>query len=254
MSDGLYIYGIARKAEAPIVTAPAVHDSDNPILHVDCGLYTVLASRISIREVDATRRYMMAHTRVLERAMEQATLLPMRFGMVVPDEEALRARITRHAEKIGLTIPDLDGRIEVGLRVAFSEGVASKEIGKDRPDLARKSEGLAKRNPNETYYERIDLGRAVEAALIEKKRREGQRIAALLKPLAVRMIELGISDEDGILNAAMLVARKDEPALARTVEALDAEQPGRFAMRYVAPVPPFNFVRMTLDDAPLKAA
>jgi hypothetical protein len=254
MSEGLYIYAIARTPEAPRVAAPAVHDSDNPILLVDCGAYAVLASRISIREVDATRRHMMAHTRVLERAMEQATILPMRFGMVVPDEAALQARILRHAERIGATLPDLDGRIEVGLRVAFAEGVASREIGKDRPDLARKSEALAKRNPNETYYERIDLGRAVEAALIEKKKREGQRIAFLLKPLAARILELGISDDEGILNAALLVDRAGEPELARAVEALDAEAPGRFAMRYVAPVPPFNFVRMTLDDAPKRAA
>jgi hypothetical protein len=254
MSEGLYIYGIARKAEAPAVAAPAVHDSDNPILLIDCDPYAVLASRISIREVDATRRHMMAHTRVLERAMEKATLLPMRFGMVVPDEAALRARIVVHAGKIGATLGELDGRVEFGLRVAFAEGVAAKEIGRDRPDLARRSEALAKRNPNETYYERIDLGRAVEAALIEKKRREGQRIAALLKPLAVRLVELGISDDEGILNAALLVERSAEPGLAAMVEALDAETPGRFAMRYVGPVPPFNFVRMTLDDAPLKAA
>jgi hypothetical protein len=257
MSENFYVYGIVRAQEAPQVVAPAVFESDNPILSLAAAPFVALVSRIAIREVDATRRNMLAHARVIERAMDTATVLPMRFGMIVPDEESLRQRLRANEAAIKATLADLDGRIEVGLRIAFADGVATREIGLEQPQLARRGEALSRRNANETYYERIDLGRTIEAALIDKKKREGQRLLARVKPLAVRAVELGIQDENGILNAALLVERALEPRLAAEIDAIDGETSGRLAIRYVAPAPPFNFVRLSLQDgqaAALKGA
>ena len=254
MSDFFYIYGLTRATDSVTVTTPAVFESDNQILMIATGDYSVIASRISVKDVDSTRRNMMAHTRVLERAMEQATVLPMRFGMIVSDKATLDARVARHARRLAAALIDIEGRIEVGVKIAFAEGVATAEVSEERTDLRRMSEALNKRNPNETYYDRIDLGREVEAALSNKRLKQGERVAALLRPLSAKMEKLGISDDNGICNLAFLIDRAAEPAFAKAIEMLDLEKPGRFIIRYVAPVPAYNFVRISLDAEPQKDA
>jgi Gas vesicle synthesis protein GvpL/GvpF len=254
MSEHLYIYGITRAGEAPAINAPAVFEADNPILTMTFGDFEVIASRISVLAVDATRRNMMAHTRILERSMEHATVLPVRFGMIVDNQAILQARVASHATRLTNALKDIEGRIEVGIRFAFGDGVVVREVGEERHDLRRKGDALAKRNANETYYERIDLGREVEAAMAAKRKNEGLRITALVQPFSVRLEKLGISDDNGILNLALLVEKDKAEALAAAVDAIDAEKPGRFLIRYTAPVPPYNFVRILLDDEKKKAA
>jgi hypothetical protein len=254
MSDHLYIYGITRLGEAPVIVSSAVLEADNPILTMPFGAFSVIASRINVLTVDATRRNMLAHTRILERAMEATTVLPVRFGMIVDNEAILAARIASHTPRLTAAMKDIEGRIEVGIRLAFADGMMAKEIGEERLDLKRKSEALAKRNPNETYYERIDLGREVEAAMQAKRKAEGDRIAGLVKPFAVKLEKLGISDDNGFLNLALLVEKAKAADLAALVEGIDQEKPGRFSIRYTAPVPPYNFVRILLDDTEKKAA
>jgi hypothetical protein len=254
MSEHLYIYGITRAGEAPSIASSAVLEADNPILSLTFGDFAVIASRIGVLTVDATRRNMLAHTRILERAMEAATVLPVRFGMIVDNEAILAARIASHTPRLTSAMKEIEGRIEVGIRLAFADGVMTKEIGEGRADLRRKSEALARRNPNETYYERIDLGREVEAAMQAKRKFEADRIVGLVQPFAVKLEKLGISDDAGFLNLALLVETAKAADLAALVEALDQEAPGRFSIRYTAPVPPYNFVRILLDDPAKKAA
>jgi hypothetical protein len=249
MSAHLYLYAILASAEARPIAAPAVLESDNPILQIEADGLVAIASRIGVRSVDSTRRNMMAHTRVIERAMDHATVLPTRFGMIAEDEGAVVARLRRHRERLKTDLAALAGHVEVGLRLGFCEGVATREIADERPDLKRESEALARRDPNESYYARIDLGRKVEHALIDKRKREGERLLARFKPFAARTVTLGLSDDQVVANLALLVRREREPDLAAAVEALDREAPGRLAIRYVAPVPPYNFVRLTLEDA-----
>ncbi len=100
------------------------------------------------------------------------------------------------------------------------------------------------RPAGETYYERIELGRRVEAALAGRRDAEQSAILAELVPLAERHESLLAHDEDMILNHAFLVPRAAEAGFDAAVARLAERSGDRLEFRYVGPVPPFNFVNL----------
>jgi Asp/Glu/hydantoin racemase len=83
MSAYLYIYAITR-AGAPIPEGLAcVSNPEGQLRSVSIGPLAAIVSTIDEPEVMAARRHMMAHTKLLEAAMAIATILPMRFGIIV---------------------------------------------------------------------------------------------------------------------------------------------------------------------------
>jgi hypothetical protein len=103
---------------------------------------------------------------------------------------------------------------------------------------------LRSRPANETYYERVELGRRVEAALAERRATEAAAIVAALAPLAEREAELRALDEDMILNRAFLVRRENEALFDARMQSVAERYADRVNFRYVGPVPPYNFVRL----------
>jgi hypothetical protein len=205
---------------------------------------TALVSGISPGPVAQTRRNMLAHTAVLERAMGAATVLPVRFGTVAPDANALTGCIRANALAMRAALKEINGRVELGVKASWREGVVFSEIVDGDADLCQMRDRLRSRPANETYYERVELGRRVEAALADRRAAEAATIIAALAPLAEREAELRPLNDDMILNRAFLVKRENEARFDETMQAVAERCAERVTFRYVGPVPPYNFVRL----------
>jgi hypothetical protein len=208
---------------------------------------TALVSDIPPGPVAQTRRNMVAHTALLERAMARATILPVRFGTVAPGAAALSGCIAANAATFRAALRDIDGRVELGVKASWREGVVFAEIVAADRELCRLRDRLRSRPASETYYERVELGRRIEAALAERRTAEAAAIVAELAPLAEREAELRTVEEDMILNRAFLVRRENEALFDARMEALAERGAARVSFRYVGPVPPYNFVHMQAD-------
>jgi hypothetical protein len=103
------------------------------------------------------------------------------------------------------------------------------------------------RDEQQTYYDRIDLGRAIGSALEEKRTTERRRLLQIVKPFAVEVKDLDPIDDAMFAHFALLVDKSAEPALYETIVALEQSQSSRLTFRYVAPIPPYNFVTVNLD-------
>jgi hypothetical protein len=213
-------------------------------------------------QVAQTRRNMIAHTAVLERAMAGVakpgvakpgvaklgvTVLPVRFGTVAPDAAALARCIAGNATALGEALAEIDGRVELGVKARWREGVVYEEILAGNAALRELRDRLRGRPAGETYYERVELGRRVEAALAERRAAETAAILADLARLAERELPLRAVEEDMILNHAFLVRRDQEARFDAQVQSLADRCGGRISLRYVGPVPPYNFVRLRAD-------
>ena len=130
-------------------------------------------------ELAPTRRHMLAHTAVLERALARASVLPVRFGTIAPDEVLLVRCVEANAAAFVAALAELEGRLELGVKASWRDGVIFREIIDADPQLRALRDRLHSRPASETYYERIELGRRVEAALIgQRARGRGDRRAA----------------------------------------------------------------------------
>lgn len=243
----LYVYGVlpAQGGAPQFGSLPGVGGGAVQVIAAED--FVVLVSGAAASPVQRTRRNMLAHTAVLEQAMQSATVLPLRFGTVAPHETALRACIAGNRGAFRAALRDIDGRVELGVKASWKPGHVFTHVVERDQALRQLRDRLRSRPAGETYYERIELGRRVEAALAQSRVAEAAAIMAELEPLADREAELKPHDDDMIFNRAFLVRRAAEPAFDAAVERIAERCADRIEFRYVGPVPPFNFVTLQAD-------
>ncbi|NKC34547.1 GvpL/GvpF family gas vesicle protein [Falsiroseomonas selenitidurans] len=254
MSGGLWLYGIGLAAPGGAPLGDGVAGA--AVQPMEAAGFVALVSDAPAERPAPTRRHMLTHTAVLERATAAADVLPVRFGTVAPDATTLARCLAANAMKLRDAMAAISDCVELGLRVSWREGVIFEEILAAEPALRALRDRLATRPMQETYQDRIALGRRVEAALAARRTAEAASLDAKLAPLAVQMAVLREVDEAMLLNRAFLVKRSEETRFDAAVAALEAAQAGRLLLRYVGPVPPFNFVSLRAEwfGAPAQAA
>ena len=240
----IYIYGLLNGANPAIAGSLGEGVGGAPVQLLPSGPLSVLASAIAPGPVAQTRRNMIAHTTLLERVIAHADVLPVRFGTVTPDAGTLAGCIAANTAAFQSGLRDIAGRVELGLKASWRDGVVFAAIIAADPDLCRLRDRLRNRPASETYYERVELGRRVEAALVGRRAAETEAILAELAPLAERAVELRTLDEDMILNRAFLVRREQEARFDAQVQAVAERGAARMSFRYIGPVPPYNFIRL----------
>jgi len=243
----LYVYAIIRNAARPPIKAPAVADPNAAVWIETIGDLAVIVSSYAGDEIMPVRRNAIAHTRVLEEVLSGGPLLPMRFGVMVDHVDGLKRVIAPRARDLEMLLDDLDGRVEVGVRARWNEDVIWKEIVHSHPALGRAGNRLKLLSKGESYYDRIELGREVEAAIKQKRLLEAEKLQRFLDPFVVRQKQLNQTDDMTFFHTAVLVAEADEPALFEAVTRYEAAQPDRLFLKVISPVPAYNFVAVSLD-------
>ena len=246
-SQSTYVYGLIRAEDDHPISARAVGDPNAPVTIVSSGRVAALVSAVDQPEIMPTRRHMLAHTKVLEAAMADRPVLPMRFGVIVPSPATLLQVIGPRSQELRALLGQIDGHIEVALKASWNEQFMWREVAAEHPHLAVSGRALMSRNEQQTYYDRIDLGRAIGAALEEKRAAARQQLLKIVAPFAVQVKELVPVDDAMFAHFALLVEKATEPALYQTVVALEQSRNSGLTFRYVAPIPPYNFVAVKLD-------
>ncbi len=243
--SGLWLYGIGAEAPGGAPLGEGVGGA--AVAALALGGFVALVSAAPAEPPAPTRRHMLAHTAVLERAAAAADLLPVRFGTVAPAQSALERCLAHHEAQLRGALSGVAGCVELGLRAAWRDDVVYREIMAAEASLRALRDRLQLRPAAETYGARIELGRRVEAAVQARRASDAAAIAAALDPLAQRSVALATVDDSQVLHRAFLVRREEEARFDAAVAALEAAQGERLAFRYVGPVPPFNFVSLRAE-------
>jgi hypothetical protein len=184
---------------------------------------------------------------VLEEVMRDFTLLPVRFGTVAPNAEAVQEQVLqRRYDELNQSLGEIEGRVELGLKAFWYEGAIYEEIVAENSPLRRLRDSLRDRTPEESYYDRIRLGEMVEAAMERKRNVDSEKVLDRLRPLVYKSRTNQLITDRMVLNAAFLVNQDREAAFDQAVQALDADMGKRMMFKYVGPVAPYNFVNIVV--------
>ena len=238
-----YVYGVvrARGASPP----PGTGVDDQPIGIVTRGGLAALTSDVPVDFVEAGREELLAHTRVLEEAMRVSVVLPMRFGVVLPDEETIHSRLLDpYADALEAQLEEMDGKVEVTIKGIHDEEAILREVVSESSEIAELREAIRGRPEAATYYERIRLGELVAAALEDKRAAAAPRVVDRLAPFAVDVRVGEAVHERMAVNASFLVERARLDEFDRAVDQIGAEEAGRIQLKYTGPLPPHSFVEL----------
>jgi hypothetical protein len=245
-SNDRYVYGVVRAGAEPAVSERGV--GDRPVEFVTSGKLAAMVSDSGPQEVPASRRNLMAHSKVLQEAARAGCVLPMRFGVVMPGDAAVKEELLDlHEERLLTQLETFEHLVELELKVLCPEDHLLRMVVEERPEIVERRERLEGKPPEATYYERIELGELVSSAIAAKRDEVARRVVEPLEPLAVAT-EIGEPlHEQMVVNVALLVERAGLPEVDKVVEALGPKLGPEFRVRYVGPLPPYSFA--TLDDA-----
>jgi hypothetical protein len=196
-------------------------------------------------EIQAGREELMAHARVLERAREQGVVLPMRFGVVLPDANAVQQQLLDgYSDELLAQLHELDGKIELRLRALYDEQALMREILQIHPDVALLSAAVRDQPEDATYYRRIELGQKVAEAVEQAASTDLSKILDALEPLAVA-ISVGEPEHEQVAaNVSFLVEEARISAFDQAVDQLGESNLGRLTFKYTGPLPPYSFVEL----------
>jgi Gas vesicle synthesis protein GvpL/GvpF len=242
-----YIYGVVS-SQAPPPSAAGIDGASVGL--IAAGEIAALASDIDPDALQMGREAMSAHARVLEDAVATGTVLPMRFGVVLADEAAVRRELLDgHGHELQTQLQALSGKVELRLRATYEEDRLMREAVAQNPEILHLRDSLHGQPEDATYYARIQLGELVAAAVQRTREADADRIIGDLRPLAVA-VEAGEPGHERVaLNASFLVERERIAEFDTRVDEIGRAQAGRLRFKYTGPLPPHSFVELAAAGA-----
>ena len=189
---------------------------------------------------------LMAHEKVIEAVMKDYTVLPVRFCTIANSAEEVRTFLRRqHCEFKGL-LHYLDNKVEMGLKARWNHmDRIFEEIAQTDPRVKELKKRVERSNEADSD-EKIILGKAVKAALDEKKEQLAEKILRRFKRLTLDTHQNDVMGDDMFLNAVFLIDRTREKQFDFLVEDLAEEYDNQADFKLVGPAPPFNFVSIEM--------
>lgn len=248
IAEGNYIYCIIGTDEAINFGPIGIGNRDDIVSTIGYEGVSCVVSRSPVADYPISRENMLTHQRVIEKVMKDYTVLPVRFSTIAKSPEDIRGLLRkRRAEFIGL-LRDMDNKVELGLKVVWKDmGVVFKEIAQSNVDVKRLKEKIGLSLSNKAYLDRVNLGKTVESALKGKKEAEAELVLSSLKDVSFDIRANKVHGDGMVLNAAFLVDRVNAKEFDDRVEELERKRNRDMTLRYVGPVPPFNFVNIVVE-------
>lgn len=243
----LYVYGVLPAAAAPLGSLPrGVGGGGAPEL-VQAGELAVVASAVPEGWATATREDAEAHERVTSSLAERHTLVPMRFGTVMPEAEIRETLLGRHGQEIAAVLRELDGCVQMSVKAYYGADALLRHTLRAHPELKRRSQELESQPPERTVGERVALGQEVARAVEDQRRHDEQVLVEGLTPLVRELRAEPVGGERMAANLQLLVERRQRAPLDAAVAKLAEAHSDRFAVRYVGPLAPYSFVDLSLE-------
>jgi hypothetical protein len=207
-----------------------------------------LTSEVPDGELEAGRDELLTHARVLESALEQGAVLPMRFGVVMPDDETVRTELLEaNRPQLEAQLEEMDGKVEFGLKALYDEESLLREVLAENRDIAALNDKIRDKPADAAYFERVQLGELIAEAIEAKRDQDEENLLDALAPYAVAMEVGSPIHERMVVNAAFLLQVDSIDVFDEKLEALAAAEHPRIGFKLTGPLPPHSFVELSVE-------
>lgn len=248
--EGHYIYGIIASDHRQEFGPIGIGERGDIVYTLPYQNLAAIVSRSPIVKYAVTRANSMAHAKVLEEAMGEYTILPVRFCTIAEEEEIIIDKVlkARYQEFTDL-LKKMDGKMELGVRARWTDlpAIFAEVVEENREIKAIKEALVGEKNEQKQYAGRIKIGQMVQKALELKKKREASELLEELKPLSLGCKENRFYGDMNLVNAAFLITKENESEFDGKMQELEKIYGERKQLRYIGPVVPYNFVEIVVN-------
>jgi hypothetical protein len=196
-----------------------------------------VVSPVALESVQPDPAQLLCHERVVEELMVDRSTLPVRFGTVLSDADAVCAALAECYDTFMADLIRLDGRVEVGLRILWDAEVVRCSLSPSQPAISAPED----ERPGTRYMR----ARAAEIAVEHRLQDEAQVLKtwclARLGPFACDTSARLLTTAAMPVSAVLLTSRRDMAALLAAAADLQRERPD-LDIVCTGPWPPYHFV------------
>lgn len=237
---GKYIYGIINSKER--------NSGDSLIAYRDLA---AIIREAEFRDYETLPREevieeLISHQQMIEKIMEQFTVLPVKFGTILKDEEEVRTVLAKGYSFLRDTLLKMEDKIELDLVCLWNEQKAAQTAYQESKRVQSLQEELAKKG-NAAYEDKIALGKEIAKFLSKKREKLSSQILGVLKKVASGSCSHTLADVNMLLNQAFLVERENEGRFNHSLNQLDSKFADLINFRLVGPLPPYSFATVVVD-------
>ena len=167
-----YLFAIIYAADVRPCTCPGMDEKE--VSTITEGRLAAVVSGVSGSKIRPERRQLARHQEVLKQLLAHTTPLPMSFGILADDPEAIHKILRRNQRLFLEQLQHVAGKVEMGLRVNWDVPNIFEYFVNTNAELRSARDSLLGGNRQPTQEEKIELGRMFDR-LLERGAREPYR-------------------------------------------------------------------------------
>lgn len=245
--EGKYIYCIIGTKQERNFGPIGIGVRGDEVLTIGYDDLSMVVSDHPMTRFVVNRENMLAHEKVIEEVMKEFdSVLPVRFGTVASNADEVRNLLDRRHKEFKNLLRDMDHKIELGVKGIWKNmDVIFKEIIKENKEIKKAKEKI-QNDTGKKIQAKIEVGKMIEQALVNKKEKEAEKIVDTLRR-TVFDCKLNKTIADNMfMNASFLVDKGREKEFDNIMDDLDDKYKDRIKFIYAGPLPVFNFVNIVI--------
>lgn len=235
----VYIYSVIGKQHpAHVDELSGVGDPPAALRVVAAGTLCAVVSDAP-DNLRAKRRDLGAHQHVQDALMADGTVLPLRFGLMAPDDEAVRLALEQRADEYTDRLRALDGCTEYNLKASQEEETLLRQILESSGEARRLNDDI--RSGAAGPEAPVRLGEMVAAEVRARQEALAAGVVEALRPFA-RDLSQSPPTGDDFVSVSFLVPADQEELFLATQLSVANQMGDDLDFRLTGPLPPYSFV------------
>ncbi len=243
---GRYVYGIIESRDAVTFGKMGIGGTGELVYTVNYNDIAAVVSKTEVYIFDPTRENALAHEHVIETVMKSYTIIPMSFGTVFRTDDDIKEVLRSIYVSLKDVLKQMSGKVEFGLKVNWDRDQVIEELKREDEEIHRFNQEITRKHLQSTYLARMQLGRMIDKALVERSAQYVREIYDSLRSVCVASRDNKPIGDKMIMNAAFLIDRQREADFDDAVNKIARKFGDRLNFKYTGPWPPYNFVNIRL--------
>jgi hypothetical protein len=244
--EGRYVYGVVESRDPGSFGRIGIGGTGEMVYTVHHADIAAIVSKTPVFIFDPTRENALAHEHVIETVMKQHTIIPMSFGTVFRTDDDIREVLKSIYPSLKDVLKQMSGKLEFGLKVNWDRDAVIEELKQEHEEVQRFHQEITRKHLQSTYFARMQLGRMIDKALVERSAQYVREIYDALRNVCVASRDNKPIGDKMIMNAAFLIERQREAEFDAAVNKVAKRFGDRLNFKYTGPWPPYNFVNIRL--------
>lgn len=243
-ATAVYVYGLVPADVEVKPDATGVGTPPRPLSTITFDDIAALVSEIAPDAPLGTPEDLRAHARILDTTATVAPVLPLQFGAVMTDTDAVVAELLEpYRDEFREALDQLEGLVQYVVKGKYVEDTVLREVLAEDDEVVRLRETIREQPEEVTRDERLALGERISQALAAKRDHDTQQLVEALEQVAEAVRVREVTNDEDAGSVAVLMATDEVESLDKAVARLAQDWQDRVDLTVLGPLAAYDFVK-----------